>query len=153
MRLRTLFGLAALLVLVAGCGKTGGGPASQKNRVVEWELSDFQALNPFNSTDANSTEFDMFTKHPVIDFTPDQRGVEEKGGTQRLGLYPAKLTPGFCELLRKHVVENGCGLWWVCGEKHSLDALRPTASTKPLTDRSEERRVGKECRSRWSPYH
>jgi CTP synthase len=46
------------------------------------------------STDANSTEFDMFTKHPVIDFTPDQRGVEEKGGTQRLGLYPAKLTPG-----------------------------------------------------------
>ena len=22
-----------------------------------------------------------------------------------------------------------------------------------FTDRSEERRVGKECRSRWSPYH
>ena len=22
-----------------------------------------------------------------------------------------------------------------------------------LSDRSEERRVGKECRSRWSPYH
>src|SRR3989454_8818790 len=24
---------------------------------------------------------------------------------------------------------------------------------KPRTTRSEERRVGKECRSRWSPYH
>ena len=24
---------------------------------------------------------------------------------------------------------------------------------EPLTARSEERRVGKECRSRWSPYH
>src|SRR2546422_11211899 len=24
---------------------------------------------------------------------------------------------------------------------------------QPLTGRSEERRVGKECRSRWSPYH
>ena len=24
---------------------------------------------------------------------------------------------------------------------------------KALADRSEERRVGKECRSRWSPYH
>ena len=24
---------------------------------------------------------------------------------------------------------------------------------KPGNDRSEERRVGKECRSRWSPYH
>ena len=23
----------------------------------------------------------------------------------------------------------------------------------PVPDRSEERRVGKECRSRWSPYH
>ena len=25
--------------------------------------------------------------------------------------------------------------------------------TKPISIRSEERRVGKECRSRWSPYH
>ena len=25
--------------------------------------------------------------------------------------------------------------------------------TKKMDDRSEERRVGKECRSRWSPYH
>ena len=24
---------------------------------------------------------------------------------------------------------------------------------KEITTRSEERRVGKECRSRWSPYH
>ena len=24
---------------------------------------------------------------------------------------------------------------------------------KPMASRSEERRVGKECRSRWSPYH
>src|SRR3712207_8782080 len=30
-------------------------------------------------------------------------------------------------------------------------AERPAAEA--LTDRSEERRVGKECRSRWSPYH
>ena len=26
-------------------------------------------------------------------------------------------------------------------------------ATDPVTSRSEERRVGKECRSRWSPYH
>src|SRR3712207_9173427 len=26
-------------------------------------------------------------------------------------------------------------------------------STRVLSERSEERRVGKECRSRWSPYH
>ncbi len=46
------------------------------------------------SRDVNSTEFDMFTEHPVIDFMPDQRNMEDKGGTMRLGLYPARLTPG-----------------------------------------------------------
>jgi CTP synthase len=44
--------------------------------------------------DANSTEFDLFTEAPVIDYMPDQRDMEEKGGTMRLGLYPAKLQPG-----------------------------------------------------------
>src|SRR2546426_12677535 len=28
-----------------------------------------------------------------------------------------------------------------------------TITWQPIADRSEERRVGKECRSRWSPYH
>ena len=46
------------------------------------------------SDDVNSTEFDMFTAHPVIDFMPDQRDLEEKGGTMRLGLYPARLAAG-----------------------------------------------------------
>jgi CTP synthase len=44
--------------------------------------------------DANSTEFDLFTAAPVIDYMPDQRDMEDKGGTMRLGLYPARLTPG-----------------------------------------------------------
>ena len=29
----------------------------------------------------------------------------------------------------------------------------PEIRVKDVLDRSEERRVGKECRSRWSPYH
>src|SRR2546430_3539922 len=29
----------------------------------------------------------------------------------------------------------------------------PVAIFDPTRERSEERRVGKECRSRWSPYH
>ena len=31
--------------------------------------------------------------------------------------------------------------------------IDPKAKTPAYTHRSEERRVGKECRSRWSPYH
>ena len=36
-----------------------------------------------------------------------------------------------------------------------LDAMVPaaTALAQTAAARSEERRVGKECRSRWSPYH
>jgi CTP synthase len=41
--------------------------------------------------DANSTEFDSSTPYPVIDFLPEQRGITDKGGTMRVGAYPAVL--------------------------------------------------------------
>jgi CTP synthase len=37
---------------------------------------------------ANSTEFDTNTPYPVIDLMPEQQGVEDMGGTMRLGSYP-----------------------------------------------------------------
>jgi CTP synthase len=40
---------------------------------------------------ANSSEFDPETPYPVIDFLPDQRTMQEKGGTMRLGAYPCAL--------------------------------------------------------------
>jgi CTP synthase len=43
---------------------------------------------------ANSSEINPSTPHPVIDLMPEQTGVENKGGTMRLGLYPCKLVPG-----------------------------------------------------------
>ena len=45
-------------------------------------------------TDANSTEFEPTTQHPVIDLMLEQRGIEDKGGTMRLGAYYAVLAPG-----------------------------------------------------------
>jgi CTP synthase len=44
--------------------------------------------------EANSTEFDPSTPHPVIDLMASQEDVEDKGGTMRLGLYAAKLEEG-----------------------------------------------------------
>jgi CTP synthase len=44
--------------------------------------------------DANSTEFDPTTSHPVIDLMESQVDVEDMGGTMRLGLYAAKLVEG-----------------------------------------------------------
>ena len=43
---------------------------------------------------ANSREFDVTTRHPVIDLMDDQHQVVDKGGTMRLGAYPARLQPG-----------------------------------------------------------
>jgi CTP synthase len=44
--------------------------------------------------DANSTEINPDTKNPVVDILPEQRGIENKGGTMRLGAYKAVLKPG-----------------------------------------------------------
>lgn len=43
---------------------------------------------------ANSSEFEEMTPHPVIDLLPDQEEIDDKGGTMRLGLWPAKLEEG-----------------------------------------------------------
>lgn len=44
--------------------------------------------------DANSTEFDPHTTHPVVALLPEQNGVEDLGGTLRLGAYPCELAEG-----------------------------------------------------------
>ncbi len=42
---------------------------------------------------ANSSEFDPETPYPVIDLLPEQKDVEDMGGTMRLGASPAKVMP------------------------------------------------------------
>jgi CTP synthase len=43
---------------------------------------------------ANSSEINPTTPYPVIDLLPEQKEIENLGGTMRLGLYPCKLAPG-----------------------------------------------------------
>jgi CTP synthase len=52
------------------------------------------AREVLETEDANSSEFNVFTANPVIDLMPDQHDVTDKGGTMRLGLYPARLAEG-----------------------------------------------------------
>jgi CTP synthase len=52
------------------------------------------ARNVAGLAGANSTEVDVRTPHPVIDLLPEQRTVEEKGATMRLGDWPCVLKPG-----------------------------------------------------------
>ncbi len=44
--------------------------------------------------DANSTEFDPHTSHPVIDLLPEQKGVTKMGGTMRLGAQEVLIDKG-----------------------------------------------------------
>lgn len=44
--------------------------------------------------DANSTEFNPGTRYPVIDLLPEQKDLDMKGGTMRLGGYPCRLLYG-----------------------------------------------------------
>ena len=53
---------------------------------------------------------------------------------------------GHTPLIRLNSFSDATG----CEILGKAEFLNPGGSVK---DRSEERRVGKECRSRWSPYH
>lgn len=44
--------------------------------------------------DAHSSEIDPNTPYPVIDLLPEQKNIEDKGGTMRLGAYDCALLPG-----------------------------------------------------------
>ena len=52
------------------------------------------ARNVLDLEDANSSEFDRGSEHPVIDLMLDQRSITDMGGTMRLGLYPCLLQKG-----------------------------------------------------------
>jgi CTP synthase len=52
------------------------------------------ARNVCGLADANSTEFDEDTPHPVIDILPEQYEVEDMGGTMRLGAHETDIEPG-----------------------------------------------------------
>ncbi len=49
------------------------------------------ARNVLGLEGAHSSELDVATPYPVIDLLPEQKDIEDLGGTLRLGLYPAKL--------------------------------------------------------------
>lgn len=49
------------------------------------------ARNVLNFKDANTSEINQDTAYPVIDLMPEQKDIDEKGGTMRLGSCPCKL--------------------------------------------------------------
>lgn len=52
------------------------------------------ARNELGMKDANSTEFNPKSEHPVISMIEEQTEIEQMGGTMRLGAYPCRLQKG-----------------------------------------------------------
>src|SRR6267142_1481794 len=82
-------------------GKVQASRYARHNRIpylglclgMQCAVIDF-AREMLDAPDANSTEFAAFTSTPVIDLMPEQRNIDQMGGSMRLGLYPCKLLPG-----------------------------------------------------------
>ena len=49
------------------------------------------ARNVVGLKDAHSAELDPNTPYPIIDLLPEQKDIEDLGGTLRLGLYPCTI--------------------------------------------------------------
>ena len=76
--------------------------------------------------DANSTEFDEGTAHPVIDLMEEQRGITQKGGTMRLGAYPCILAKGtLAAKLYKDVLTGLTRLTGFKGDANPVNPVNP----------------------------
>src|ERR1017187_4859342 len=66
-------------------------------------------------------------------------------------------TNGYNFIYRQHVIKptliSIIGAWISGGVEWNINHHHRASTFLPVQYRSEERRVGKECRSRWSPYH
>ena len=66
------------------------------------------ARNVIGLINANSTEMDYHTKHPVISLMEDQVNVEKKGGTMRLGSWKCEISKGTLthDIYKKNVIKE-----------------------------------------------
>jgi len=83
-------------------------------------------------------------------------GISSRHG--RAGLESEKLQLVACCDIRESVAREwaetyDCEAWYTSYEEMIRDQDLDGVVLATWPNRSEERRVGKECRSRWSPYH
>ena len=101
-----LLGMVAGIVVPGGFGPRGSEGMIQTVRYARENQIPYLGLclgmhvmvvdcarHLLNLEGANSTEFDPEAPHPVIDLMVEQRSIQDKGGTMRLGQYPCRLVP------------------------------------------------------------
>ncbi len=76
--------------------------------------------------DANSTEFDPKTPHPVVSMLHEQRDVSDKGGTMRLGTYPAAPLTG-TKVAAAYGVRDGASVSERHRHRYEINGVYPNA--------------------------
>ena len=89
------FGIRGIegMVKAAGYARQNGIPYLGLCLGMQVMVIEF-ACHVLGVNEPNSTEFCASTAYPVIDLLPEQKAIENKGGTMRLGDYPCQLVDG-----------------------------------------------------------
>lgn len=96
------------MIVAAGYARTQGIPYLGICLGMQMAIVEF-ARNVVGYHDAHSIELAPETMHPVIALMPEQDGVEDLGGTLRLGAYPCVLEEGslaYALYGQKHIEER-----------------------------------------------
>ena len=100
-------------------------------------------------------KFDIIKLRQALKQVVGKNGFDDAGGIRHFGAISLNQVPGDPESTKG---KNVRGVYWTKPDSSGKEVLRDKnineeAYTEFVKERSEERRVGKECRSRWSPYH
>jgi CTP synthase len=106
------------------------------------------ARNVCGLENANSTEFNQITPHPVISLLEEQEIIETKGGTMRLGAYPCELREGS----RARAIYGGAALVME-RHRHRFEVTLKYRETleKTRTGMQRHQPPDKPCRSHRTP--
>ena len=121
---------------------------SQRDYWITFNCPEFTSRCPIT----NQPDFGKIT----IRYIPDKKCIESK--SLKLYLFSFRNFNTFHEEIVNRILDD---LVQVCqprkaviiGDFNQRGGISITVESEYQDDRSEERRVGKECRSRWSPYH
>ena len=91
---------------------------------------------------------------PRVRFAPSPTGALHIGGV-RTALYNYLFARRYGGTMILRIEDTDTNRYVEGAEKYIIDSLQwlGIEFDESVAERSEERRVGKECRSRWSPYH
>src|SRR3989442_14483056 len=95
--------------------------------------------------------YNMSTRPVKIAFRVDSHAIQSVP-LVACRLVDSWLRPLF-ESMRIGLDQRGFACTGVKGRTLVMTTISSSGRSLSVFDRSEERRVGKECRSRWSPYH